>query len=56
MNDIIDTLKSLVERLENIRQDLEATVRDCRQDLEATVKDCEQLGREIDEMQEAADK
>ena len=31
MNDIIETLKSLTERLENIRQDLEATVRDCEQ-------------------------
>jgi ABC-type transporter Mla subunit MlaD len=44
VNDIIDTLNSFAEALENLRQDLLATV-----------KDCQQLSEELEQLREATE-
>ena len=45
LEDLISTVNSFAESIENLRQDLRATVRDCNE-----------LAEEIEELREAADK
>ena len=52
MDDIIDTLKDLSSTVILLAQRLQ----DISDDLEATVKDCDKLAKEIDDLQEAAGK
>jgi len=51
MSNIIDTLKDLSSAVSQLAQRLQ----DIWGDLEAMVKDCDELSKEIDDLQEAAD-
>ena len=51
MNNVIDALKDLSSTVSGLAQRLQ----DIRDDLEATVKDCDALAKTIDDLREAAE-
>ena len=51
MNDIMDALKDLSRTVSGLAQRLQ----DIRDDLEATIKDCDTLTKTIDDLREATD-
>ena len=52
MDDIINTLEDLIGIVNSFAESIE----NMRDDLKATIRDCEQLAEEVEQLREAADK